>query len=66
MKTQVKKPTTHGKDIRGKEEVDANPQVVEEGAKLREDMDKLLDDIEDVLEENAEEFVKGYIQKGGQ
>lgn len=30
------------------------------------DIDDLLDTIDDVLEENAEEFVKGYIQKGGQ
>ncbi|HYJ72842.1 MAG TPA: ubiquitin-like protein Pup, partial [Actinomycetota bacterium] len=26
----------------------------------------LLDEIDDVLEENAEEFVKQYVQKGGQ
>lgn len=29
-------------------------------------VDDLLDEIDSVLEENAEEFVKGYIQKGGQ
>lgn len=28
--------------------------------------DELLDAIDDVLETNAEEFVKGYVQKGGQ
>lgn len=33
---------------------------------LKAEMDDLLDEIEDVLEENAEEFVKGYIQKGGE
>ena len=26
----------------------------------------LLDEIDDVLEENAEEFVKGYVQRGGE
>ncbi|PXA77809.1 ubiquitin-like protein Pup [Auritidibacter ignavus] len=30
------------------------------------DLDSLLDDIDDVLETNAEEFVKGFVQKGGQ
>lgn len=30
------------------------------------DTDSLLDEIDAILEENAEEFVKGYIQKGGQ
>ncbi|WP_322759863.1 ubiquitin-like protein Pup [Frankia sp. Cr2] len=34
--------------------------------KLSEDVDSLLDEIDDVLEENAEEFVKGYVQKGGE
>jgi len=29
-------------------------------------MDKLVDEIDDVLEENAEEFIKNYVQKGGQ
>jgi ubiquitin-like protein Pup len=29
-------------------------------------MDDLLDEIDDVLETNAEEFVKSYVQKGGQ
>lgn len=30
------------------------------------ELDDLLADIDDVLEENAEEFVKAYIQKGGE
>jgi ubiquitin-like protein Pup len=25
-----------------------------------------LDEIDDILEENAEEFVKSYVQRGGQ
>ena len=29
-------------------------------------IDSVLDEIEAVLEKNAEEFVKGFIQKGGQ
>ena len=31
-----------------------------------EDMDNLLDEIDSVLEENAEEFVKNYVQRGGE
>jgi prokaryotic ubiquitin-like protein Pup len=34
--------------------------------KLKEDIDELLDEIDTVLEENAEEFVRSYVQKGGQ
>jgi len=30
------------------------------------DVDALLDDIDDVLESNAEQFVRGFVQKGGQ
>jgi len=33
---------------------------------LKEALDSLLDDIDDLLEENAEEFVAGYVQRGGQ
>jgi prokaryotic ubiquitin-like protein Pup len=34
--------------------------------KLTDDTDDLLDEIDDVLEENAEDFVRAYVQKGGQ
>ena len=30
------------------------------------DVDSLLDEIDGVLEQNAEEFVKGFVQKGGE
>lgn len=30
------------------------------------DTDDILDEIDEVLEENAEEFVRSYVQKGGQ
>jgi ubiquitin-like protein Pup len=33
---------------------------------LLDDVDGLLDEIDQVLEVNAEEFVRGYVQKGGQ
>jgi prokaryotic ubiquitin-like protein Pup len=34
--------------------------------KLGEDVDTILDEIDDVLEENAEDFVRAYVQKGGE
>ncbi|HEX5495155.1 MAG TPA: ubiquitin-like protein Pup [Mycobacteriales bacterium] len=40
--------------------------VAERHEKLTEDVDAILDEIDDVLEENAEEFIRGYVQKGGQ
>lgn len=33
---------------------------------LDDDIDAILDEIDDVLEENAEDFVKSFVQKGGQ
>jgi ubiquitin-like protein Pup len=44
----------------------ANAEVVEKGKQMKENIDKLLDEIDSVLEENAEEFVKNYVQKGGE
>ena len=54
------------KDEKREEQAAANPEVVEKGKKIKEDLDKLMDEIDDVLEQNAEEFVKNYVQKGGQ
>ncbi|MCW2506735.1 MAG: ubiquitin-like protein Pup [Actinomycetia bacterium] len=57
---------------RNREETDettapeANPEAAERQEKLTEDVDAMLDEIDSVLEENAEEFVRGYVQKGGQ
>ncbi|PAU68203.1 ubiquitin-like protein Pup [Bifidobacterium criceti] len=31
-----------------------------------DDLDAILDDIETVLETNAEEYVSGFVQKGGE
>jgi ubiquitin-like protein Pup len=36
------------------------------GEELKAELDDLLDEIDGVLETNAEEFVKNYVQKGGE
>ena len=41
-------------------------EATEKAQKLKEEMDDILDEIDSVLEENAEEFVKSYVQKGGE
>ncbi|HEY1828455.1 MAG TPA: ubiquitin-like protein Pup [Acidimicrobiales bacterium] len=48
------------------EEVADAPVVSERGEKLKAELDDLLDEIDEVLEDNAEEFVRNYVQKGGQ
>lgn len=40
--------------------------VKERREKLSDDVDSMLDEIDEVLEENAEEFVRSYVQKGGE
>ena len=47
-------------------EADAASDVVERHEKLTEDVDAILDEIDDVLETNAEDFVRSFVQKGGQ
>jgi ubiquitin-like protein Pup len=41
-------------------------KLAKKGEKLKEEMDALVDEIDEVLEENAEEFVKNYVQRGGE
>jgi ubiquitin-like protein Pup len=48
------------------EVVEEAPATTERGDKLKAELDDLLDEIDEVLETNAEEFVKSYVQKGGQ
>ena len=48
------------------EEIVEAPATNEKGDELKAELDELLDEIDDVLETNAEEFVKSYVQKGGE
>jgi ubiquitin-like protein Pup len=48
---------------------DSDETVAEDQPKSEartQDVDDLLDEIDEVLEDNAEEFVRSYVQKGGQ
>lgn len=52
-----------------KEDVEAlnpNPTQQEIHDKKMAELDEILDEIDSVLEENAETFVTGFIQKGGE
>ncbi len=48
------------------EETGTEPAGQERREKLASDTDDILDEIDDVLETNAEDFVRAYVQKGGQ
>ena len=63
--TQKQQPKKGGDEGGGAD--DAGPQkLAKKGEELKEDMDALVDEIDEVLEENAEEFVKNYVQRGGE
>ena len=49
-------------------QVEETPEadVAERKEQLDEDIDAILDEIDEVLESNAEDFVKSFIQKGGE
>ncbi|MDE0973749.1 MAG: ubiquitin-like protein Pup [Candidatus Nanopelagicales bacterium] len=47
---------------------DSVPEATETASKadLDTEVDSLLDEIDEILEVNAEDFVKSFVQKGGQ
>ena len=45
---------------------DAAPPPAPAAQVKDDDVDAILDEIDEVLESNAEDFVKSFIQKGGQ
>lgn len=47
-------------------EPEAGPEPVKTPAVKVSQVDAVLDEIDEVLELNAESFVRGFVQKGGQ
>jgi ubiquitin-like protein Pup len=50
----------------GDDVAEAGAAGQERREKLASETDDILDEIDDVLESNAEDFVRSYVQKGGQ
>jgi len=53
-KTEVEAKAPESKDLTAK------------GEEIKGDLDSLADEIDEILEENAEQFVKNYVQRGGE
>jgi len=60
-KSQSSRPSENGIDASEK-----SSSLGAKGKKIGAELDTLLDEIDNVLEENAEEFVSSYVQHGGQ
>ena len=59
---QIRKPAPTPRE----QPVEESPPSSERGSDIKAQLDDLLDEIDEVLETNAEDFVKSYIQKGGE
>ena len=65
MPQEQKQPRKSG-ESEDVSEVAPETDVAERKEALDDDVDAILDEIDDVLETNAEDFVKSFIQKGGE
>ena len=65
MAQEQKQPRKSSQEETTTEEV-VETDVAERKEVLDDDVDAILDEIDEVLETNAEDFVKSFIQKGGQ
>lgn len=64
---------TGGQERASKQSEELEDEVVEQSsdlkerqARLSEDVEDVLDEIDEVLESDAESFVRSFVQKGGQ
>ena len=65
MAQEQKQPRRSTESDEVTEEV-AETDVAERKEALDDDVDAILDEIDEVLESNAEDFAKSFIQKGGE
>ena len=61
-----KKRKTSGGENKKAEDKTVETVDQEKAKKLKEDMDRLIDEIDDIIKEEGQEFIKSYIQKGGE
>jgi ubiquitin-like protein Pup len=66
MAQEQKQPKKSSEEAAPQEEAAPETDVAERKEALDDDIDAILDEIDEVLESNAEDFVKSFIQKGGQ
>ena len=63
---QEQKQPRKASEVEETPEAATESDVAERKEALDDDVDAILDEIDDVLETNAEDFVKSFIQKGGE
>lgn len=63
--------TTASRDMQEKIHTDTKTRSQEESEAIKAELDELLDEVDDVLDgneefRNAQDFVEGFVQKGGE
>lgn len=66
MAEQEKRNRSFSSEPELEEDAEAPSSALKNSERIKGDLDGLLDEIDEVLEANAEDFVKSYIQKGGE
>ncbi|KIE49821.1 MAG: ubiquitin [marine actinobacterium MedAcidi-G2B] len=66
MTEQEKRNRSFSSEPELEEDAEVSSDALKNSERIKGDLDGLLDEIDEVLEANAEEFVKSYIQKGGE
>jgi len=64
MAEQKQKPTSETKEEPSPPAEPADMSA--KGEAIKKEADDLMDEIDEVLEQNAAEFVKNYVQRGGE
>jgi prokaryotic ubiquitin-like protein Pup len=66
VREQIERKRNHRRDDDEVVERKSDAESAGTGTALVDEIDEILDEIDAVLEKNAEEFVKSYVQKGGE
>ena len=66
MAEQEKRNRSFSSESELEEDAEVSSDALKNSERIKGDLDGLLDEIDEVLEANAEDFVKSYIQKGGE
>ena len=66
MAEQEKRNRSFSSEPELEEDAEVSSAALKNSERIKGDLDGLLDEIDEVLEANAEDFVKSYIQKGGE
>jgi ubiquitin-like protein Pup len=66
VREQIERRRNHRRDDDEIVERKSDAGSAGNGTALVDEIDEILDEIDAVLEKNAEEFVKSYVQKGGE